>query len=640
MTFVTPESDPAISVRAHLLVTAVSILRWGNAMFRLKVFAALLLIPVIAFVPGCGGGGDSSQTYTVTGSVSNASPGVLMQVAGPVSKSTTTDANGAYSLTGLPNGQYFITPMQEGSVFTPLSLTVTIAGANVVAPGLAAQQEETDGLSVEVLQYLDTLPDDPLTPDQVILPNGMSMAAFNAGTPSALTASAVAKDSTPPPATDPVQKKNAVIKQLIAQAQSYACGRLPTGRCTTWDQPADKSNSVIRPAQAGLTYVYGGVTTAGRSTPKDGCPQQTVGLDCSGLISLIWASVGVTAPTSTSDKEKPSAAQSIPSRWTLPADWQLQMTLVTDGTIQSGDLVAWKGHIGIAETSGTTATAHVISSTGHYAECLKNITPPRGPRTLTVADLSNPPKGQKTGGLGKPTVLRMMPTQLTDTLSLVASPAAIDPGGSVTLTAMVFVSSGGPKPTGNVNFVDQTGASLCAGVPLTQAGSATCRATINSSESTDVVTATYAGDSNYPPTSGTATISIITLTSNYFVYYFVFQNIQCGTTAQGSLVVTGGGQTFNVSASSVPAGQCTPDSPQIYNSQIGPIKIPLQHGTSYTATFTWSGGVPTGANIAYEIDEVSAAGLPIPPSPANAFSANSATPVQGQNVQTFVAPGL
>jgi len=46
------------------------------------------------------------------------------------SATTTADASGNYSFTGLANGSYTVTPSKAGFTFTPASQAVTINGAN------------------------------------------------------------------------------------------------------------------------------------------------------------------------------------------------------------------------------------------------------------------------------------------------------------------------------------------------------------------------------------------------------------------------------------------------------------------------------------------------------------------------------
>jgi len=366
----------------------------------------LLLLPLFILIDGCGGGGDSSSssTYTISGKIEGAS-GAAVSVDGPASAATTTDASGAYSAGGLPNGQYEITPSQDGSVFDPPSVNVTISGSNAIASTMQ-RQEPTEDISAEAMAAIDSQPESSLPENEVMLPNGESLQAYavargiSADVPqldTAVKASTKAEVALPP-AAGPQQKKNDVITKLLKQARLFACGRLPTNRCTTWDYKSDASNPNTMPAQTGLTYIYGGRTPSVRTLPLDGCKEKTYGMDCSGMVSNIFAAVGITAPVG-------SDAQAKPDNWKFPDDWQLKFRLVNDGTIQSGDLVAWKGHIGIAESAGTTVSANVISSTGKpgLTQCAKNIVPERGPRSLSIAKLQ----------LGKPLFVLRLVTTLT-----------------------------------------------------------------------------------------------------------------------------------------------------------------------------------------------------------------------------------
>jgi hypothetical protein len=305
--------------------------------------------------------------------------------------------------------------MQDGFVFSPLSTKVTISGANVTVP-IMTRQIPDEGLSAKSMEYVDSLPESPLSPEEIILPNGLPLAEYAASrgisaddTPPSTSANkAAAKAATTPlpAASGPQQKKADVIaKMLLKAAKYYACGRDPQAtRCTTWDYKADPANPVSSPAQTGLTYVHGGRTPDVLTLPDDGCSYKTHGMDCSGLIMLIASAVGLNAPAS-------SSTQAVPDNWKIPPEWQLKWKLVTDGTVESGDLIAWSGHIGIAATKGTIATASVISSTGRTGptQCLKNITPPRGPRSLKIQQLSTAPPD----GLGQPTAVLRLVTTLT-----------------------------------------------------------------------------------------------------------------------------------------------------------------------------------------------------------------------------------
>jgi hypothetical protein len=71
--------------------------------------------------------------YSISGTVTSGVsplPGVTVNLTGAAGKTTTTDASGRYSFTGLVNGSYTITPGRTGFSFTPRSRTVLLNGAN------------------------------------------------------------------------------------------------------------------------------------------------------------------------------------------------------------------------------------------------------------------------------------------------------------------------------------------------------------------------------------------------------------------------------------------------------------------------------------------------------------------------------
>jgi PKD repeat protein len=78
--------------------------------------------------PSCSG----VTTYTISGTVATAAgagiSGVTVSTGG---NSTTTNASGAYTLSGLINGTYTLTPSRAGFTFSPTSRSVTVADANV-----------------------------------------------------------------------------------------------------------------------------------------------------------------------------------------------------------------------------------------------------------------------------------------------------------------------------------------------------------------------------------------------------------------------------------------------------------------------------------------------------------------------------
>jgi hypothetical protein len=73
-----------------------------------------------------------TTTYSISGTITNGA-GAAVALSGTSSGSTTADSSGNYTLGGLSNGTYTVTPTQSGYTFSPASRSVTISGANVTA---------------------------------------------------------------------------------------------------------------------------------------------------------------------------------------------------------------------------------------------------------------------------------------------------------------------------------------------------------------------------------------------------------------------------------------------------------------------------------------------------------------------------
>jgi hypothetical protein len=74
------------------------------------------------------------QTYTIIGTISGAGGnGATINLGGASTATTTASASGVYTFSGLANGSYTVAPTKTGFVFTPLSQSVTISGANASA---------------------------------------------------------------------------------------------------------------------------------------------------------------------------------------------------------------------------------------------------------------------------------------------------------------------------------------------------------------------------------------------------------------------------------------------------------------------------------------------------------------------------
>jgi subtilisin family serine protease len=81
-------------------------------------------------------GGDTPppppDTYSVSGTITNGSgTGISGVTVSNGTVSATTNSSGAYTLTGLANATYTLTPSLSGYTFSPASRSVTVNGANV-----------------------------------------------------------------------------------------------------------------------------------------------------------------------------------------------------------------------------------------------------------------------------------------------------------------------------------------------------------------------------------------------------------------------------------------------------------------------------------------------------------------------------
>lgn len=116
----------------------------------MKTIKFLLAILFSIAIAACGGGGGGSNppppptpatTYTISGTVTlvgAAFSGVTVNLSGASTATTTTAADGSYSFAGLANGNYSVMPSKTGNIFNPISLAVSVSGANATGKNFAA----------------------------------------------------------------------------------------------------------------------------------------------------------------------------------------------------------------------------------------------------------------------------------------------------------------------------------------------------------------------------------------------------------------------------------------------------------------------------------------------------------------------
>lgn len=113
-------------IRSSTPVDSFAVVEFIDTLRRDVRFTARIPIK-IAGAPG--------GAFSISGKVSTplGAPisGVTMNLTGLAVQTVLTDASGNYSLAGLANGVYTVTPSLAGFAFTPVSRTVTVNGGNV-----------------------------------------------------------------------------------------------------------------------------------------------------------------------------------------------------------------------------------------------------------------------------------------------------------------------------------------------------------------------------------------------------------------------------------------------------------------------------------------------------------------------------
>jgi Right handed beta helix region len=91
---------------------------------------------------GSGGGGTNPlpPTSTISGSITPATlgAGIAVSLTGAETVETTTDGSGNYRFSGLPSGNYTVTPVKSNVVFSPASLNITATGSPITGANFSA----------------------------------------------------------------------------------------------------------------------------------------------------------------------------------------------------------------------------------------------------------------------------------------------------------------------------------------------------------------------------------------------------------------------------------------------------------------------------------------------------------------------
>jgi hypothetical protein len=110
------------------------------------ILAALMAVVVMA-IGGCSSGssdtssglgaGGGTVTYSISGTITSGGAALADVTVSTNGGSATTNAGG-YTIGGLANGNYTITPVKTGFTFSPATLAVTVNGANLTGQNFTA----------------------------------------------------------------------------------------------------------------------------------------------------------------------------------------------------------------------------------------------------------------------------------------------------------------------------------------------------------------------------------------------------------------------------------------------------------------------------------------------------------------------
>ena len=376
----------------------------------------------------------SPTTYNLSGTISGpGGSGATVSLSGASSATTTADGSGNYTFTGLANGSYTVTPSNGSYIFTPLSQSTTIKGANLsafnfssVAPtyslsgtisgpggpgamvslsGASAATTRADGSgnysftglangSYTVAPSNGSYVFSPASQSTTI--SAVNLSAFNFGSlavtsvvlnPSSVIGGGASTGtvtlSAPAPASGAVV---ALLSNNTAAAQVSTSVRVSAGTTTAaftvTTSPVAANASLTISATLGSTQTAGFTVTAPAPNSVALSPSSVLGgTSSAGTVTLTGpAPSGGSVVTLTSSN---TAAAQVPASVTVASGATTATFTITTSGVASNASVTISGTHGVTKTATLTVTAAALASVGLNPASVTGGTSSTGTVTLT-----------------------------------------------------------------------------------------------------------------------------------------------------------------------------------------------------------------------------------------------------------------
>ncbi len=577
-----------------------------------------------------------TSTYSITGTISGpGGAGATISLTGQTTATTTADASGNYSFSGLANGSYVVTPSNSSLVFTPASQSITINGAHVMNMNFTtAAATVVSSVTVNPAAVTGATSATGTVTLNTPAPSGgavVTLSSSNAGAvqvPASVTVAANATTATFTVATNAVSTNtfvtisatygstqnaivtvNAPVVGSVAVSPASVQGGASGLGTVSLSGPAPTGGSLVTLASSNSAAaqvptsvtVAAGATTATFTATSSAVASNT-GVTISATCgSTQTASITVNAPVVVSVAVSPA---SVPGGAPALGTVSLSGPAPTGGllvTLASSNTAAAQVSTSVTVAAGATTATFTVTSSAVASNTGVTISATYGQtQTASLAVL--------TGSLSTVTVNPTSVVGGTSSTGTVTLAAAAPAGGAV-----VNLSSNNP-----------TAAHVPASVTVA-AGATTATFTITTSPVASNTTATIAGTYGVTKTSG-LTVTAPTLSGNGSGLTVSPTSVVGGISSTGTVKLTGpapaGGAVVTLSSSNTAAAQVPASVTVAAGATTATFTIitsPVASNTSVTITAIF--GVTRTASLTVTAETLSGVSL----SPTSVIGGSSST---------------